>query len=128
MVFSVICHHLGRNPGFGLNAMKLEQHLLDAPSLMIFGGLDEVTDPKAREDVSAAITSFARRFQRSRVIVTSRVIGFDSRPFFQHASGFKPATLDDFDRKQIERFSDTWFKLTFRSDRERAAQRVERRA
>ena len=116
-------HHLGSDHGFGLNKADLDRHLRSAPSLVSFDGLDEVIDPRKRDDIAEAIVGFARTYSAARVIVTSRIAGFDQRPFVKRTSAFVVVTLDDLDLQQIETFSNTWFGLTLRADREQAETR-----
>jgi predicted NACHT family NTPase len=113
-------HRLGSQRGFGLNRSDLDRYLHTALSLVIFDGLDEVIDPKKRDDIAEEITGFARSYAPTRVIVTSRVAGFDQRPFLQRTSAFIVATLDDLDPRQIVSFSKTWFALTLKTDPEQA--------
>jgi predicted NACHT family NTPase len=120
-------HHLGSDRGFGLNRADLDRHLRTAPSLLIFDGLDEVIDPKKRDDVAEAITGFARTYAPTRVIVTSRIAGFDQRPFIQRTIAFNLATLEDLDLPQIETFCKTWFALTRISQTRRCIGALDRR-
>jgi predicted NACHT family NTPase len=116
-------HNLGSDHGFGLNKADLDRYLRSALSLVIFDGLDEVIDPRKRDEIAEAIVGFARTYSPARVIVTSRIAGFDQRPFMQRTSTFIIVTLDDLDLQQIEAFSKTWFDLTLRADREQAEAR-----
>lgn len=116
-------HDLGRQEGFGLNQSDLDQKLKDEASLVIFDGLDEIVNLKARESVSDKISGFTRLYPRAKVIVTSRVVGFDERPFIQRATGFTIVTLDELSFDQISRYSRTWFYLTLKGNRATARER-----
>ena len=57
------------------------------------------------------IIGLKTRFPKSRVLVTSRIAGFDAHPF--ESAGFEIATLDDLSETQIKVFAETWFALAF---------------
>ncbi|WP_171064319.1 NACHT domain-containing protein [Actinomadura soli] len=74
---------------------------------MVFDGLDEIFEPKRRNAVARQIDWFAKSHPRARVVVTSRVIGYD-RTVFDRA-GFTTLMLQDLTREQITQFTTTWF-------------------
>jgi predicted NACHT family NTPase len=113
--------YLGREQGFGLTGLQVQDLLRNEPALVIFDGLDEVFDPEVRERIAREITGFALDYAPSRIVVTSRIAGFDARPFEE--AGFTISTLDDLDEKQIETFSRGWFRLAFASRPEEAVER-----
>jgi predicted NACHT family NTPase len=51
--------------------------LLTGRALMIFDGLDELLEPARRADVAARIERFCSEYPLARVLVTSRVVGYD---------------------------------------------------
>lgn len=70
--------------------------LLDGAALVIFDGLDELLDSSRRADVSSIIERFCTEYPLVKVLVTSRVVGYDQ------------ARLDDrqFTRFMIRGFDD----------------------
>jgi hypothetical protein len=63
--------------GLGLPRDVLDAYLRsDGRAVVMFDGLDELFDPRQREDTARRITAFATTYPKARVIVTSRVIGY----------------------------------------------------
>ncbi|HYH82865.1 MAG TPA: HEAT repeat domain-containing protein [Longimicrobium sp.] len=112
--------YVGETQGFGFNRSTVDAQLGDRPSLMIVDGLDEIFDVKRRRRVVEEIIGLETRFPKARVLVTSRIAGFDAKSF--EAAGFEIATLDDLDQGQIDVFAEKWFALAFPGEAEKAAQ------
>ncbi len=104
----------GAELGFGFDGAGLAQQLSEGPSLLIVDGLDEIFEPKRRRLMVDQIIGLAGRFPQCRVLVTSRVAGFDDHPF--RAAEFGVATLVDLTPEQVEHFARDWFALVFRDD------------
>lgn len=104
----------GGELGFGFDAGSLAHQLASAPSLLIIDGLDEIFEPKRRRLMVDQIIGLAGLYPQCRVLVTSRVAGFDDHPF--RAAEFGIATLVDLTPEQVERFARDWFALVFRDD------------
>lgn len=99
---------LGRTEGFCLTAEALTAHLYsDAPTLVIFDGLDELFDPGVRETVTHQIAGFASDHPRVRVLVTSRILGYSPKSLSD--AGFVHFTLQDLGPPEIGRFLSAWF-------------------
>ncbi|WP_163988056.1 HEAT repeat domain-containing protein, partial [Pyxidicoccus caerfyrddinensis] len=110
--------YAGETQGFGFDRAALEAQLRNAPSLLIVDGLDEIFSPSRRRAMVEEIVGLGGRFPRARVLVTSRIAGFDARPFEE--AGFTIATLDDLDAEQIRTFAKGWFALAFPGEAEKA--------
>lgn len=110
--------YVGETQGFGFNRSALEAQLRDRPSLLIVDGLDEIFSLTRRRAVVEEVVGLETRFPDLRVLVTSRIAGFDARPF--EAAGFTIATLDDLSADQIEIFAESWFALAFPAEPEKA--------
>jgi NACHT N-terminal Helical domain 2 len=119
--FLAYLDYLGHEQGFALNATDLHALLSGEPTLVIFDGLDEVFDPKVRERIASEIAGFALRYRPARVLVTSRIMGFDAHPFEE--ASFEIVTLDDLNNEQIKAFSEGWFRVAFSSRPEEANRR-----
>jgi predicted NACHT family NTPase len=106
--FLDLLHHEHETSGLGMPKPLLEEFLrTDGRAVVVFDGLDEVFDPQARREVVAQIEGFAARYPRTRVIVTSRVIGY--RPAALANAGFTHWTLQDLNVDQVEVFAVTWY-------------------
>ena len=106
--------YCGRTLGFGFTRAKIEAHLATQPALLIIDGLDEIFDPNRRKQMAEQIVGLTVRYPALRVLVTSRIAGFDEHPF--RSAEFEIATLTDLTPEQIDKFADDWFRLVFPGD------------
>ncbi|GAA3301683.1 HEAT repeat domain-containing protein [Dactylosporangium vinaceum] len=91
----------------GLPREALLAHLqAGRPVLFLLDGLDEILDPQWRGDVAERIATFATRYPRVRVLVTSRLAGYPRGALAR--GGFEHFTLDDLDDGQIDAFLRAW--------------------
>jgi hypothetical protein len=117
--------HLAKGRGWNLTASALHNYLeADGRALVIFDGLDEVFDPRHREEVAERIAAFARNYPKARVVVTSRIIGY-SRQILTGAD-FLHFTLQDLEEPQVRTFIERWYGLAL-SDRPQEASDRSRR-
>jgi hypothetical protein len=111
--------------GLGLPRDVLEKHLRGGgPALVVFDGLDEIFDARAREEVTSRITGFAARYPSARVLVTSRVFGYRRAPF--DAAGFTHHMLQDLDDRQVAAFAERWYRTAYPHDPAEADRRARR--
>ncbi len=75
-----------------------------ARAYVLFDGLDELLETKARADISADVMSFAALYPTTPVLVTSRVVGYDEAPL--RPDRFVRWQIADFDVPQIESYAD----------------------
>ncbi|MFJ2418804.1 HEAT repeat domain-containing protein [Streptomyces brevispora] len=75
--------------------------------VMVFDGLDEVFDPARRADIARQITAFAQSHPGTRVVVTSRIVGFGAGEFTR--ANFRITKLENLARAQIESFVSRWY-------------------
>ncbi|GAA4953264.1 HEAT repeat domain-containing protein [Actinoplanes utahensis] len=105
-----LIERLSEAGGHGLPRTVLEGYLrAGGRAVMIFDGLDEIFDPRLREEVADEIAGLAARFPSARVVVTSRVIGYQRSVFDREE--FRTYLLQDLDRPRIERFLTAWYRL-----------------
>ncbi|MFF0203338.1 HEAT repeat domain-containing protein [Streptomyces sp. NPDC005017] len=78
-------------------------------AVVLFDGLDEVFDPRLREQLADEIAEFAERHPSARVVVTSRVIGYRRQEL--ERAGFRTYRLQALDRAQIDTFVTRWYRL-----------------
>ncbi len=92
----------------------------------MFDGLDEVFDPRQREDVITDIHRFTNDYPNVQVIVTSRVIGYKAQRL--RYAEFRHFMLQDLESEQIQDFLHRWHQLTFNhaTDRDIKKERLQR--
>ena len=81
--------------------------LLDGAALVVFDGLDELLDPARRADVSAIIERFCSEYPLTRVLVTSRVVGYDQARLDDRQ--FTRYRIHGFDDQQVHAYVSKWF-------------------
>ncbi|HEV2781728.1 MAG TPA: DUF4062 domain-containing protein [Actinophytocola sp.] len=107
--------HLWDTQGLGIAQGELGPYLAGGgPAVAVFDGLDEVFEPRQREEIAGEIAAFAVRFPSVRIVVTSRIAGY-RRSLLTNA-GFAHYTLQDLDEDQIAEFLRSWYALAL-SDR-----------
>ena len=81
--------------------------------LLVFDGLDEITDINLRIEMVERITSFARQFPAVSILVTSRSVGYERAPL---PPAFKTLTLDQYTEEQSVDYVNRWFTFIERPD------------
>ncbi|AGA90374.1 putative NTPase (NACHT family) [Thioflavicoccus mobilis 8321] len=107
---------------------RLNQHTLDwllkqpGRVVLLLDGLDEVFDPVEREQVVNDIHRFSNDYPETRILVTSRVVGYRAERL--RDAGFRDYMLQDLDDKvQIPAFLERWHQVTFADPNEAASKR-----
>ena len=104
--------YLYETEGMGMPRDGLVAFLRDGGrAVVVFDGLDEVFDPRLREQVTRQIEAFAARYPQVRVMVTSRVIGYQRA--ILDAAGFSHYMLQDLDMGQIREFTTGWYRSSW---------------
>ncbi len=117
--------YLAEAEGYPFSAGQLEAFLQSGSrALVIFDGLDELFDPADREMAAERIAGFAARYPATRILVTSRIVGY--RRGILTNSGFEHYTLQDLSDKQIGDFLATWYGLAFHGRGQDAGERRQR--
>ncbi len=98
--------HAGTSVRWHLDRTALDAWLKAQPSLILFDGLDEVFDPEMRAEVCTAINRFADRYANARVVVSSRIVGFQHQTW--RGEGFRLFLLQELDEDQIAEFLARW--------------------
>jgi HEAT repeat protein len=95
-----------------LNQQTLK-HLLEQPNrvVLLLDGLDEVFDPAEREQVVNDIHRFSNEYKQVRMVVTSRLVGYQFHRL--RSAEFRHFMLQDLDDDQIGTFLDRWHEVTF---------------
>ena len=116
--------HRGRGVDWQFDQQQLHQHLLESPTLVMFDGLDEVFDRTLQSKVIDDIIRFSQQYPKARILVTSRIIGYNPERLQQ--SGFQQFTIQSLDTEEIHEFIDRWYDLSMGSkpDKVRLKQRL----
>lgn len=117
--------YMSRTEGWSLDRGSLLRHLQSGgPVVMFFDGLDEIFNPRDRERIARNISGFSATYPQSRVIVTSRIIGYQRKPLDD--AGFEHYTLQELNVRQVERFVDRWYSIALADKPDEARHRRER--
>lgn len=85
-------------------------------SLVLFDGLDEISDPERRKVVCGWIDRACNSFADAGFVVTSRFTGYRKVDGIELTADHQRVDVMDFTEKQQEEFLDKWFRAAF--DRE----------
>ena len=87
----------------------IEYMLCAGRALVIFDGLDELTDTSLRRQVVEAIEGFAHRYPNIPIITTSRRVGYEEAPL--NNALFPVAQLEEFSESQVNEYASKWFEI-----------------
>jgi hypothetical protein len=98
-------------------------------SVVLFDGLDEIFDETLRGNIVAEIINFARDYASTKIIVTTRVVGYavgSPNPELFRAAGFRQLTLQDRNDQEIREFISKWYQASIpdAAEREELAERL----
>jgi hypothetical protein len=85
----------------------LERLLLSGGALVVFDGLDELIDTSRRSEVSAIIEQFCIEYPLTRILVTSRIVGYDEARLDERQ--FRAFRIQDFDDNRVKEYVHKWF-------------------
>ena len=88
----------------------IEYFLRTGRAVIILDGLDELLQPSRRKDLTEIVHSFSRRYSKSSVIVTSRIVGYDEASL--DSKVFAHMYLTDFNSDEVAKYAKNWFQLT----------------
>ncbi|MEL7350312.1 MAG: NACHT domain-containing protein [Cyanobacteria bacterium J06560_5] len=106
--------HRGRGVDWQFDQHQLHQQLLESPTLVMFDGLDEVFDYTIQSTVVDGIIRFSQKYPKARILVTSRIIGYNPERLQQ--SRFQHFTIQSLDPEEIHEFIDRWYDLSMSRD------------
>ena len=81
--------------------------LLSGRALVVFDGLDELTDTTRRAQATAIVERFSTEYPLARVLVTSRLIGYEEAQLDDRQ--FTCYRIGGFDDKRIADYARKWF-------------------
>lgn len=85
----------------------IERLCLSGQAVIIFDGLDELIDTSRRIEVTEAVENFCLEFPLTRVLVTSRLVGYDQARL--DTKQFSCYRLAGFSEKQVVEYVRKWF-------------------
>jgi len=95
--------------GVTLPAEGLEYLLLNGRAVVVIDGVDELGESRFRERFMQLVEGFANLYPLTRIIVTSRVVGYQDAPLDEAL--FPVLRVAPFDETQVGQYSRFWFKL-----------------
>jgi hypothetical protein len=116
--------HMHATERFGLPRATAETLLAQGRALVVFDGLDEVFDPDERKTISKRIGAFAAKYPKAKVVVTSRVVGYQRDAL--DTAGFAHHKLEDLTTEQVESFVRRWFDTALPADPAESARLLRR--
>jgi predicted NACHT family NTPase len=113
--------YLHEGPTFHrINELELDRYLKSASNAMLLlDGLDEIFDEDQRKWALNDLQRFADDYRTVRVILTSRVIGYEKSQQRLTDMGFSHFMLQDLEDDQIRTFLQRWHQETFIDERDR---------
>ena len=81
--------------------------LLSGNALVIFDGLDELVDTSRRSEVTAIVERFCTEYPLARILVTSRLVGYDQARLDDRQ--FVRYRVSGFDDKHVAEYVRKWF-------------------
>ncbi|SOD64381.1 HEAT repeat-containing protein [Streptomyces zhaozhouensis] len=112
--FEDFLDHLHSTEGLSVPPPVSRGLLRAGRAVVVFDGLDEIFDPADRTRTAQRIAAFASRYPDSRVVVTSRIVGYQQGALT--AAGFTHYTLQDLTGMQIAEFARRWYRLACPED------------
>lgn len=125
-LWQFICDELqgmkdGRDGNLSPYAPHLEHTLKHRGGILLLDGYDEVPEAhERREQLQQAIAEFRRRFDKVRILVTSRPYAYkdaaSGRRSAWQLTGFADTELLDFSPEQIDYYIEHWYKAVSADD------------
>jgi hypothetical protein len=97
-----------------LHARDLDDLLLVGRAIVVFDGLDEITNQTQRAQMVGRIQAFAARFPAVSILVTTREIGYERAPLARGLMSH--LRLEEFSDEQVEEYIGKWFVLAGREN------------
>jgi len=82
--------------------------------IFYFDGLDEVFSEEKRSQIRDEIENFGHNYENSKIIVTSRIVGYKDSPFDSNI--FSTLIINDFNEEQINEYVDNWFEVDIKDN------------
>ncbi|MFI7146938.1 NACHT domain-containing protein [Nonomuraea sp. NPDC050022] len=85
----------------------IDRLLLDGAAIVVFDGLDELVDTTRRSEVASIVELFCVEYPLTRVLVTSRMVGYDQAKL--DVRNFTEYQAAEFDEDQVQDYVLRWF-------------------
>jgi len=102
----ILKHLESGSASYHLAGLVLDQRLRTGQAVIYLDGLDEVFDGSTRGSVIEEIAAFAALYPQTRIVLTSRIIGYE--PDRLRNASFAHLTLEEFDARQVSEFLTKW--------------------
>lgn len=90
-----------------ITSSELENMLLTGQVVMVFDGLDEITDRSQRAEMVQRIHAFTAQYPPTSVLITTRSVGYERAPL--DANLFRQLELEEFSLDQVREYATRWF-------------------
>jgi hypothetical protein len=117
-----LCRFLGtcsEEHGWKLSAGYFREQLENSPSLVLLDGLDEAPNPESRKALVSLVEKLARRFEKARVVLTTRPAAYGGETVLRDFESVRVAPFGD---ESIEAFFEKWCAGLFPESESRAKQ------
>ncbi len=101
----------------------VEYLLLNGRAVVIFDGLDELTNTSDRQKIRDDVESFANLYSSVPILITSREVGYKEAPLNEER--FNTFSLGYFNEEQVKEYTEKWFKVTTDETEEKRSKKVE---
>ncbi|WP_048751901.1 NACHT domain-containing protein, partial [Crocosphaera watsonii] len=92
-------------------------------AVVIFDGLDELTNTSDRQKNRDDVESFANFYPSVPILVTSREVGYKEAPLNEEI--FNSFSLGSFNDEQVKEYTEKWFKVTIEETENKRTKKVE---
>jgi hypothetical protein len=90
-----------------LTVPLMEAMLLTGQVVVVFDGLDEITDRTQRAEMVQRIQAFTAQYPPTSVLVTTRAVGYERAPVDSRL--FRHLELQEFSSEQVADYANRWF-------------------
>lgn len=97
-----------------LSTSELRSLLLLGRCVMVFDGLDEITEVLRRVEFAKRLTTFSGQYPLTSILVTTRAVGYERAGL--DSSNFLHLKLDEFSTNQVTEYVARWFSISKRGD------------
>jgi len=109
----------GRGTVAHLDKDALQSMLSQGEAWLLLDGFDEIFDPELRQQVAHEVVQLTTQYPQVRIVVTSRIIGYDLIASILRNGGFHHFMLQELEFEQQKIFLEKWHVLAFADPQER---------
>lgn len=97
-----------------MHPSDIEKLLLIGSLVVVFDGLDEITDKLRRGEMVKRIQGFSSQYPAASILITSREVGYQHAPLNRYL--FRHVRLQEFSEGQVREYCEKWFQGNGRPD------------